>query len=315
MTQTKLSLKSSLVIVVAVILTGCHSENPFISKELAEAILKEKEIKPVEYAAAILNNDVYWIHNFDQEPKKITQSSSVVKKQVRLSHDHSKIAYLNSLGSPVIIDTLGTVISQVTSFKSVKQMDWGPDDETLWMLIGNELKFYGQSLDVPDLDIEPEDKILSAIITPESDVLYVVQTLIGLNQYTERLEIRSVDGSARTINKEFGEIRHMQSVRLSKDGNYFVVGYTETTDALYLVKMEGYVFSEDFPDFTYDNDRYIDPVFDFNSSYIVTATSDNSDDNFYLTALYTKNEAIGDDHSKYMFDYTAKSGSVYVDWK
>ena len=307
------SVNYILACTVVILAAACHSDDPFISKQQAEALLKAKEAKPVEYVTAIVGNDVYWIRNFDNTPRKITNSTFVEKKHVRLSHDRAKIAFADNSGHIIVIDTTGNPMTTATMTGDIISMDWSGNDKTLWMLINGEIKFNGPAMNLPELEYDFGEEVISAAVTSSGSLLYIVRSPSGIGTYTERLEIRGPAGSM-TVNKQEGEIRHMETVRLSKDGENFVIGYSRSPGDDYLVKMGIYPLGEEFPTDEYETDSYIDPVFDVDSDYIVMAVSENENE-FYLTAFYTKNEAFGDDKSKYKFDYSAEAGSIYVDWK
>jgi hypothetical protein len=309
------SLRSLLSGAIVLAVVSCHSENPFISKEQADKLLNKGKPKPVEYIAAIINEDVYWIRHFDDKPKKIPSNVVGPKTQVRMKHDHSKIAFVAFGGDVIITDTLGSYITVKTS-SAIQQLDWTRDDKTLWMLINNKFAYYGTTIALPALEKQVDERILSAAVTPGKDVFYIVQTPLGLGSFTERLEFRGHNGTERTIHKQPGEIRHMADARLSKDGNNFVLGYTRSPFETDLLKIEIYSFDKNSPDYTDETVRHFDSVYDFNSNYIVTLRADNSfNGDFYLAAEYTRNEAFGEDHSQYKSDFNGILGTIYVDWK
>jgi hypothetical protein len=303
------------LIISIIFFCGCNSENPFISKEQADAILKKDEVKPVEYVAALVDDEVYWFRDFDHDPKKLNVFPGGSKEHIRISHDHAQLAFVLDELNIAVMDTLGHNIKLIPAESGIKQMDWSHDDGTIWALIGNDLEFFGPSLDIPELEKDPEETILSVAITGQNDVFYVVERQTGLGHYTERLEYRGHDGTAKTFPKQEGEIRHMATVRLSRDGEHFVLGYTVANTYEYLAKIEIYPVDGNFPDDTYETDYYYDVVYDSESKYFVSAIADSEFDEYYLIARYTLNDALGPDNNKYKYNYKAYIGEIYVDWK
>jgi hypothetical protein len=307
-------MKNLLIIAVLCLLVGCQSENPFLPNDVAEAMLKEKEVKPVENVAFVYNNDVYWLRNFDGVAKRITQTATV-KHDIRQNYAHSRLAYLDANYSPVIIDTVGAMVKQLTTFKGVKQMDWTADDKTLYMLIGNDLQFYGPKPVVPAIEIEYNENVVSAVITKDLDLLYVVQTPTVYGIGTERLIKKNHDGTTITIRKPSGETGHMENIRLSKDGKHFILSYTNYPGEASYTEIGIYSLDDQYPKLTYDNDSYAEPIYDDVSGFLVmTENFGGYNDEFQLLAFYTRNEAFGEDLTKYL-TYSTTKPEIYVDWK
>jgi hypothetical protein len=295
----------------ALIVFGCASDNPFISEELALQLLNKDKTRTVSYATFIHHQDVYYVRSFDEQPKKITNSPTVEKRHVRISHDHSKIAFLNSAGTPVIIDTLGNIVDVLEQFDNVKEYNWMPGDEGLYLVIDNGLHFSGSTPDIGAVALEFQEELLSVIITPDNTVIYLAQRPNGSGGYAQRIERIDADGNGQTIEPQFGEIREMHALRLSHDGKYFTVGYSASAFSDELVKIEVFQIGGEFPEMTFEEDEYLDAVYDANSKYMVMALGESS--GFFPAAFYTENEVFEDDKSIYLVEYSGDE--VYVDWK
>ncbi|MCH2023415.1 MAG: hypothetical protein MK207_13145 [Saprospiraceae bacterium] len=106
-----------------------------------------------------LNKDLTYIHDNDiflaneilTEIKQLTFSQSLTKTHVTLSPEHDKIAYLNSNGSPVIIDTSGNQIDILNQYNNVKDIHWHSNNgnTTLYFLVNNNIVFHGPPLNIP----------------------------------------------------------------------------------------------------------------------------------------------------------------------
>lgn len=117
-----------------------------ITVELTEVQLVDLNIGKIVYIA---NNEVY-LTDPDGEISVALTSDGTTKTAVRLSYDREKIAYLKAGGIPVILDTLGNEIATLSSFTNVKDFGWSGDNQTLYMLKGNRIEYYGPAMDVPD---------------------------------------------------------------------------------------------------------------------------------------------------------------------
>lgn len=305
-------MKYIKLMIVAAALSACSGENPFLGDDIAMELLNRNQVKEVEFVTFIYNNDIYYLRNFEETPKRITSSPSQKKTKIRISHDHSRIAYLNDNGSPVIIDTLGNTQSVLSNFSGVKQFDWTGDDDGIYMLIDNDILFSHSNIAIPEMEKDFQEEILSAVLTKNNDIIYIVQRPIGLGRYVQRIEVRKADGKSRTIPMKEGEIRKMRTLRLSRDKGYYTVGYSASIYDDVLVKLEIYNLEQQFPEYTFETDTYLDPVYDEYSKFIVMGLGSGTTE-FIPAAFYTVNEVFEEDKSKYK--PTFSSGVIYVDWK
>jgi hypothetical protein len=140
------------------VIFSCSTESPFMSKEEAHRLVEEINIDrdpfhAIQHVAAIIDNDIYYFKRLDSIPVKLTNSSSLQKTHVKLSPDHAKIAYLNENGNPVIISTEnGAVLETLTEYSYIEQMDW-VKNTTLYLLLENQVVFYGPSVSVTQPEI------------------------------------------------------------------------------------------------------------------------------------------------------------------
>ena len=297
------------------LLSACQEEDPFVSRAVIEAIDAKEATQPVEHVSFIMDDEVYVLDHFDGTARQITNTPNERKSMVKISHDHRKVAYLNDQQSPVIMDTTGIIIAKLSEHSFVKQMDWSEDDETLYMLVGNEIQFYGPALTIPELTKEPTEEVISAAII-EGTLLYIVRFATGIGQYSERLIIKSPRGKEQVIEKEMGEIRQMREVKISKDKNYFTVAYTRAVSYQDIVKLAIYPMDDLYPELTWEtSDRMINPIYDGFSKYIVTATGSSVSGSFQLAAVHTQNKVGEESRRLQNSQYAGKVGAIHVDWK
>lgn len=301
-------------LLVAFTLLHCSSEGPFLSKEMVEELKQRKAVKPVENIVFINDQDVYFLKDFDSAPVRLTNSPDVSKTMLRISHDQERIVYLLAGGVPEIINMDGEIIATLHQYQGVKQLDWSSDDQTLYLLTDNFIEFYGSALSIPELEVEVTEEVISATITPENGLLYIVECVSGINQYSQKLVHAKRNGELEVIHNEITD--RMRKVTLSKDKAFFMLAYTENRykDAISqvsLFKMGNLSseFSWEMPTNCYDF------VYDDYSKFLVSANKDNINGHYELIASYTNQEGHEEDQSKYTSGYSAGEGLIYLDWK
>jgi hypothetical protein len=141
--------KSIALAMMAMVWLGCAEETPFKSKE--EVIKEVNDIKnsrnpfhDIRNVVAIMNNDIYYFSRLDSVPRRITFTPDREKTDVRLSPDHTLIAYENEDYYPEIIRADdGTLVEALPDYKYFTQMDWMKDRNTLYVLYNQDVYFWG----------------------------------------------------------------------------------------------------------------------------------------------------------------------------
>src|SRR6185312_9584066 len=96
-------------------------------------------------------------------------------KLVRMSHDHSKFAYLNAGKQIVVVDSTGKQVTTLSQYTQVKCFDWSADDKTLYILNGNTMAYYGPAMNLPAFSIPSgSDQSVSWVsVSMQGDFAYV----------------------------------------------------------------------------------------------------------------------------------------------
>jgi hypothetical protein len=98
--------------------------------------------------------------------------------RVALSPNKDKVAYVDpDNGIPIIVDTAGNVLIELTQYTNVNDLGWYNGDETLYILSNNEVHFHGPALDLPvSLFLSPSGsqdyEVTTIDINENLDVLY-----------------------------------------------------------------------------------------------------------------------------------------------
>lgn len=306
----------ALVCSLIIINSGCKTENPFLEKSYVDSLMAAKAPKPVERIVFIMDDNVFYLQNFEAIPKKIYSSGSRISS-IKINPVENKIAFLSEDGSPVIIDTEGTVLHQLGQYKAVSQMDWTHDGKTLYMLINEKIELFGKTISLPTIEKEYNETVISAAVSKSNSVYYVVKIPLGMNRYTQKLKILDFNGEETVVEKPSGEVRVLKKVNISKDGNHFVLSYTRSSNDPYLKKVSVYKMDKIYPDFEREfQSLVVDPIYDDHSKYLTYASSGEYSNSYSISANYTSYEHNQEKSlNKYLEGFTAGIDFISVDWK
>ncbi len=128
--------------------------------------------------AVIYDNDVYYLSDFNASPVQLTSSAFSTKTKVKVSHDGTKVAYLDANNNPVIIDVATKLSTTITDYSNVKKVEWSGDDKTLCILANNSIYFHGPALNIPLLSFSGSGTptIISFSVSAQGDVAYCYYT-------------------------------------------------------------------------------------------------------------------------------------------
>lgn len=310
---------------ITLTLVKCE-KSPYVSKDLIQH-MRDSAIaaKTISNICFIYNNNIYFLDNLKNVAQKITNTPTNAKKEVRISHDLQKIAYINSVGNPEIIDRSGSIINTLTSYSNIKQMDWSNDDATLYMLIGSQFFYYGPAISHPLLNFSgipsgTNPQILSATLSKDNDLAYVVEYFDFTNGYQQKLVLKINDGSNTwklVDNTSFNF--DMKYAKFSAHTKDLVVGYDDAVGSTYakLTKLELYSNMNNFPDLTIEpctDCEFKYPIYSSEKKCIVSAFKDGSGSSssttFVLSTYYTSDVTFDN-----RIDYNNTSSDLIVDWK
>ncbi len=307
----------SIIIFLLLFLSHCKNEYPFVSED------EINEMNPaVEDVCFIFNKDVYILESSeDLSAKRITFTPTVYKSDVKISHNGKKIAYLLISNSPVIIDRDGNTIEELNQYTYVDQLDWSADDETLFMLINNDLEFYGPAMDIPDITIPDfiplvlgaNTSVISADISVYNDLAYVVKYYDYPGGYTSIMVIKENDGSnSERIVYGHGFDR-ISYVNFSGHAQDLAVGFSYDYGNEYGI-VELYNNLKSSPYATYEfNDDHCSPNYRSDVNYYVAGNYDSyPNDHYFLRIARTvTSESKIIDYE----NYNGNEHNFFIDWK
>lgn len=303
---------------IGVCTTGCKKEDPpYITKEEAEKIVASANPE-VENVAFIYNNDIYFAANITKTPQKITNTPSAVKRFVKMSHDHTKFAYINSANYIEIVDNTGKLITTLTQYNQVKAFDWTADDKTLYILSNGNMYYYGTALSLsityPGIIAGYSTEILSASVSVKGDFAYIIHAYAFTQADIYRLVIKPANSGNVITYDNSTRPYSMNYVNFSTNDRDMVLGYRDANASFYSYeRLEFFTNLGSRPDFSYESSsNYGTPVYNSTLKYFVCGyTGGNFSNTVALSAINTTDAS----KNKISSTYLSTGNGLYTDWK
>ncbi len=312
-----------LIVLFCVLLTlifGCTpDDSPFLTKEEAEKEIEalnnsRDPFYPIRNVVAIIDNDIYYFKRLDSIPKRLTNTPTLVKTNVKLSYDRSRIAYLDQIGTPVIIRAdNGQQIQKLSQYSYISSMDWAKDRLTLYMLNNGKVVFNGTPLQVTQ-PIGTFDQINSFSMNSIGDQAYYVHSPF---YFTYTLKFLS---SGQKIDDQFNSIssKRYDYVDFYDNKGNFLVGLTQSSyDYKFsqIACIQNYKFYEAY---YWDDDDMVTPDFNADLEVLIFGMSTGSSN--FIKCVYLGKKAYNSNSispmdilRKTISNYPSKS-TIYLDW-
>lgn len=304
---------------IILLFSSCdRAENPYVEKSVIEELLKNA-IPEIEHIAVIYHNDIYYLDNITKAGIKVTNDPGSSKRFVKMSHDHKKFAYLDGGGIIVIVNFEGQIIATLPQYNQVKSFDCSADDKTLYILNDNEIVYYGPSMNLPEITYKGRNmgmslKVLSASVSMQGDLAYVIHSFNFLTGYTYAMIIKPAKKATEIVYEDNSTKPNMSYVAFSSNNQDLVLGYSDNENRPnHLTQM--YVFIDFYRDKRYyfkSNYGYFTPLFDESKSFLVAGWSSGSDNIVKLTAVGVDKYVEKNIYSNL---YTTSNNILYTDWK
>jgi hypothetical protein len=312
-----------LLISTVVITSSCELINLITEEEEEEP--EEEVIDFVNHVAMLYENDLYYFADFSETPVKIETPASSEKTLVKIHPTETKFAYLDENRSPIIIGLDGTVEAALTQYTDVKMMDWTADGQTLYILVGNEMFYYGTALSLPDFTFEEEGapilfpQVTSASVSPNNDLAYTVRyfdNTLTDSRYREKLIFKLNDGS-KIVRPNYDLVsKRLTFTNFSTSGDLAVGFSAENNKPMKLARMQL------FKDLTKEPQKfgdlnahgmYVTPTYRSDVSYfLVGYQPSSSGTTHYPYARFSENSGITSISRE---EYTTIDYDLYLDWR
>jgi hypothetical protein len=311
----------SLLSVWFISAVGCQKgPYPYITLDEAKKI-DSLVHPPIKNVAFIYNGNVYYAADFTRPITQVTTDGSAAKF-VKVSHDHSKFAYLNSINQITIVDNKGSLIATLSQYTQVKSFDWSADDKTLYILNDNGIAYYGPAMKLPSISYQSFEslsdlEVVSASVSMTGDIAYVVK---GFDFYVgEKYELiikPANNGKVIEYSNQDETEYMMDYVSFSTNNQDLVLGYNSPySGSGAQQRLQFFTGLNSYPDGGYGGGASATPIYNSTLNYLVAGKL-NADNAISPAALYLGETPV------YTSANVAKTivldkytGVLYIDWK
>ena len=285
--------------------------------------------------AVISKNDVYYFSDLKYSPARVTNTPNEVKTNIKVSYDGSKVAFLNATGYVEIWKTSGELVEELTNYYNPTCFNWSANGETLYLLVGNTINFYGPSLKIPDLTNDGVKlsnifngyvEVSAVAISPRLDILYsyTIRTSSGYYGYTyEANTVFKEAGSTEEVilstnSSSYSDVTSASDLNFANATNDMLISISNPSyDSNYSNSLVSelnvyYYKSKSLRTRITNSYNMVNPVFRSDLSLYVSGTRGYSSDNFVLTLNRAYNSQTP---AKTLSDYSGTDETFYCDWK
>jgi len=161
-------------------------------------------------------------------------------------------------------------LETISNLSNIKQLDWCGNNETIAMLVGNEVVLYGPNVSLPsitrpsEVPVNVNYRVVSFDVSNNNSIAYVVQYFLFTTGYQEVAIIKSSNGNTIELKGDFTE--SLAYVNFSSD-NQFILGSSSITDdpkpyeELRTLYIYDDVFTEELFTTFSSSERNISPVY------------------------------------------------------
>ena len=156
------------MLIIVITIASCKKYEVQYGTDTATTTELQDDVYEIAYST---EKGVFLIKSELTQPKMLISFANKLHPRagrVALNQKKDKVAYVDpDNGVPIIVDTAGNVLIELTQYTNVNDLGWHNGDETLYVLYNNEVHFHGPALDLPD----------SLFIRPSGSYNYEVTTI------------------------------------------------------------------------------------------------------------------------------------------
>lgn len=309
---------------LVLLIVSCQKgPNPWISKKDMEA-LDSIAHPAVKNVAFLYKNNVYYAADMDKPVTQITTDGSA-SKFVKMSHDHSKFAYLDFSNRIAIVDNKGHNITTLTQYTQVKSFDWSADDKTLYVLNNSAISYYGPSMNLPDITFpgisSTTMEATCASVSPNGDLAYVIHWFDFNYGDLYKLVIKPANnGPVETYSDPDDVIFRMDYVNFTSNTTDFVVGYGDpNSQSPRESQLKFFTDLHNYPTITYSGTSTATPIYNSTLNYLVAGAYNSDANTIAPAALYlgepSQYTGANVPATRILTQYSVTGDNVYTDWK
>lgn len=228
-----------LILIITVVLTGCKKYEVQYGTETGATTVLQNDVYDIAYST---EEGVFLLTTAMSRSKMLVSFANKFRPKagrVALSPKKDKVAYVDpDNGVPVIVDTSGNVLAELTQYTNVNDLGWYNGDKTLYILSNNQVYFYGEALDLPNpLFARPSGandyEVTSLDINDELDVAYgaIYYEFSGSYRkwyYSSSLNYKSSTLIDETYDRLYASYYYLQNVGADSKRYYHTIRFIDT---------------------------------------------------------------------------------------
>jgi hypothetical protein len=228
-----------LMLIIVTMIASCKKYEVQYGTDTAATTALQEDVYEIAYST---EEGVFLIKTGLTQPKMLISFANKVYQRagrVALNQKKDKVAYVDpDSGVPIIVDTAGNVLIELTQYTNVNDLGWHNGDETLYILYNNEIHFHGPALDLPDsLFIQPSGsynyEVTTIDISKNLNVVYgaIYYKNVGSYRdwyysYTRKSKSPSLTDQYNTA--KYGSYHPFQSVAADSRRSYHTLRFIES---------------------------------------------------------------------------------------
>jgi len=310
---------SAVCLVVLAVLSNQKGPYPYITLQQVKKI--DSVVHPaIKNVAFIYQGNIYYVADFTKPVTQVTTDGTAAKL-VRMSHDHTKFAYLNTGKQIVVVDNTGKQITTLSQYTQVKCFDWSADDKTLYILNGNSMAYYGPSMNLPAFSIPSgSDQSVSWVsVSMQGDFAYVAHWFDFSYGDLYQLVVQPHGNGQKFVYTNPDEYGYeMDYVNFSASNLDMVLGYREqnNTNSDVQVAMDVFTDLHNYSSFSYGGG--CTPAYNSTINYMVMGYTGNNAVAVPAALYLGSGSEFADANvaqSLFLTNYSSNNSNFYVDWK
>lgn len=230
-----------LILILGVSIASCKKYEVQYGMGTASTTVLQDDVYDIAYST---EEGVFLINAAMTRSKMLVSFANAFSPRagrVALSRNKDKVAYVSpNNGIPIIVDTLGNVLIELTQYTNVQDLGWHNEDETLYILSNNQVQFYGPSLDLPSpLFSIPSNaydyEITTIDINEHLDVVYgaIYYEYSGNYRdwyYSYNLNYKSLFSTDIDYTNQYGSHYYIQNVGADSRRVYHTMRFLDSQD-------------------------------------------------------------------------------------
>lgn len=217
------------IAILAGLLSGCSQYEVQYEGSYEDRLNPVQPAIPAFEILTVENGKIVLYHRNLSQTKTLNNLPANIAKAA-VNHSHDRIAYQVAGQNVVIVDSTGAPVDIVPNSAAAVWFDWHANNQTLCLLSGTSLSFWGPALALPSTNLASlfpagsSDRTMScAIVTGNGSVVAAYRYYAGFSQgYQSRITLLPPSGAL--VHRVVGSFDETRWLRTDRDGQRVLGG-------------------------------------------------------------------------------------------